>query len=105
MPDPEFTAQRGYIDWGTAGGPTEGSEANCQPSCSFTNPTAAYGLTVLPLSPEEELQQKLDNADTPKYVKLNLDGRYGQRMAPTWQLQQDEVVVLAGCIPPVEASR
>jgi hypothetical protein len=31
--------------------------------------------------------------------------RYMQRMAPTWQLQQDEVVVLAGCIPPIEASR
>jgi hypothetical protein len=57
------------------------------------------------LSPGEDLQQKVEHAATPKYVKGNLDGRYGQRMAPTWQLQQDEVVVLAGCIPPIKASR
>ncbi|WIA37243.1 hypothetical protein OEZ86_014189 [Tetradesmus obliquus] len=100
-----FTAQRGFVDWGTAGGPAQGSDPSCQLSCSFTNPTAAYGLTVLPLSPNEDLKQKVEHEETPKHAKQNLDGRYGAGMAPSWQLLRDEVVVLAGCLPPLEASR
>lgn len=99
----QFLGQRGYIDFGLAG--SQESQASCQPDCAFTNPSASYGLTVLPLNPNEDLNAKLQNSSTPQYVKDNLDGRYGDRMAPTWQLQQDEVVVVAGCTPPIEASR
>lgn len=84
---------------------SQGSQAACHPNCAFSNPSVAYGLTVLPLNPRENVTAKITNDKTPGYVKDNLDGRYGDRLAPVWQLQQDEVLVLAGCTPPGEASR
>jgi hypothetical protein len=51
------------------------------------------------------LQAKVQNPLTPRHEAQNLDGRYGPAYAPSWQLQQDEVVLLAGCTPPAEASR
>jgi hypothetical protein len=53
-----FTSQSGYIDFGlTNSDSTSGSaSAACSPSCAFTNPTSTYGLTVLPLHPQEDLE-------------------------------------------------
>lgn len=111
----QFFSQPGYVDFGLAGTPVtvEGNSTagqpsratSCEPSCSYTNPSAAYGVTVLPLHPSEDLQAKVSDPLTPRHEAQNLDGRYGPRRAPSWQLNQDEVVVLAGCIPPAEASR
>jgi hypothetical protein len=115
-----FRAQLGYIDFGFAGTPVTASgssnvnatistpassESDCEPACSYSNPSAAYGVTVLPLGPDEDLQAKVQNPLTPRHEAQNLDGRYGPAYAPSWQLQQDEVVLLAGCTPPAEASR
>lgn len=113
-----FRAQPGYIDFGFAGTPVTASgssnatistpassESDCEPACSYSNPSAAYGVTVLPLGPDEDLQAKVQNPLTPRHEAQNLDGRYGPAYAPSWQLQQDEVVLLAGCTPPAEASR
>lgn len=113
-----FRAQPGYVDFGFAGTPvtagsgsssniTGGSDAvsECQPACSYSNPAAAYGVTVLPLAPGEDRQAKVADPLTPRHEAQNLDGRYGPGYAPSWQLQQDEVVLLAGCLPPAEASR
>lgn len=104
-----FLAQPGYVDFGFAGTPVtaagNNSKAECEPSCSFTNPTAAYGVTILPLSPQEDLRAKVAHPVTPRHEAQNLDGRYGPRLAPSWQLWQDEVVLLLGCTPPAEASR
>jgi hypothetical protein len=114
-----FRAQPGYIDFGFAGTPVTASgsgsndtsstpassESDCEPACSYSNPSAAYGVTVLPLGPDEDLQAKVQNPLTPRHEAQNLDGRYGPAYAPSWQLQQDEVVLLAGCTPPAAASR
>jgi hypothetical protein len=107
-----FLAQPGYVDFGfagtlvtAAGNNSSSSKAECEPSCSFTNPTAAYGVTILPLSPQEDARLKILNPATPRHEAQNLDGRYGPRLAPSWQLRQDEVVLLLGCTPPAEASR
>ena len=127
-----FIAQPGYVDFDIAGapasaatagandisprsnsstaGPREQSQqipdAGCEPSCAFSNPSAAYGIAVLPLSPSEDAAAKAADPATPAHEAQNLDGRYGPGgLAPSWQLRQDEVVVLAGCTPPAEASR
>jgi hypothetical protein len=118
----QFFAQPGYVDFGFAGTPlttsphaannssssssdADTSSASCEPSCSYTNPSAAYGVTILPLNPWEDLESKVTDPVTQRYEAQNLDGRYGPRQAPSWQLQQDEVVLLMGCTPPAEASR
>lgn len=45
-----FLAQPGYVDFGFAGTPVtaagnNSTKAECESSCSFTNPTAVYGVT------------------------------------------------------------
>jgi len=53
-----FTSQSGYIDFSlTNSDSTNGNaSAACSPSCAFTNPTSTYGLAVLPLHPQEDLE-------------------------------------------------
>jgi len=67
LPAIQFFAQPGFVDFGLAGTPVtleanstagQPSRGSCEPSCSYTNPSAAYGVTVLPLHPSEDPRQK-----------------------------------------------
>jgi hypothetical protein len=51
------------------------------------------------------MQVKRSSNMTPGDAALNLDGRFGPGLAPTWQLLPQEVVVVAGCTPPMAATR
>ncbi|KAI8475020.1 MAG: hypothetical protein J3K34DRAFT_456463 [Monoraphidium minutum] len=104
-----FRAARGGVDWGLveAGGDGGGACNNAASGCAANNPSAPYGLVVLPLAPSEILVAKLRSNFTPPYVVENLQDAelYGGGRSPVWQLGPGEVVVVAGCAPAEEASR
>ncbi|GBF96219.1 hypothetical protein Rsub_08764 [Raphidocelis subcapitata] len=106
-----FVSQRGSVDWGLVEAESSGGDARCASNaasgCSASNPSAPYGLVVLPLAPGEDLAAKLASNVTPPYVKENLGDAslYSGGRSPVWQLARGEVVVVAGCTPAAEASR
>jgi hypothetical protein len=101
-------ASPGYIDFGFLGDEDE-TETCAGQNCAYTNPSSPYGLTVLPLAPNETLTGKLQQTDLPDFARQDLrqrnQGGAGTGSAASWQLLPDEVVLVAGCLPPATASR
>jgi hypothetical protein len=50
---PICTAQRGQVDWGLVEAGEASACNNAASGCAVNNPSAPYGLVVLPLAPEE----------------------------------------------------
>ncbi|GLC63326.1 hypothetical protein PLESTF_000024300 [Pleodorina starrii] len=109
-----WTVQRGAVDFGFLG---DDVPKNCEPNCAFSNPNAPYGLTFLPLAPNEA-QTKAFARSTPRGVANELRGSGLVTpslanssasaplpgSAPIYQLMSQEVVLVAGCTPPAAGS-
>ncbi|KAG1667039.1 hypothetical protein FOA52_000400, partial [Chlamydomonas sp. UWO 241] len=126
----DYVIQDGAVDFGLTG--EEGEQEACGGNgCAFSNPSSPYGLTLLPLAPEEDAERKSRAGTTPKSVATELaDGSSGSDrllgsrrdrgsdsgssagnvyaepgFAPVYQLRPDEVVIVSGCLPPADSSR
>ena len=57
----DYTIQEGAVEFGLLGDEGETGEcASDAAGCSFSNPSSPYGITVLPLAPEEDGDAKAD---------------------------------------------
>ena len=83
------SAQAQAAQGGAGGGVVQsyegGGSCGGASNCALNNPSSPYGLTLLPGNP--------------------LEGGNYQAQQPVFHLDADEVVLLAGCSPPPEASR
>eukprot|EP00210_Caulerpa_lentillifera_P006709 g6411.t1 len=101
--DNKHIVQSGSISFGFIG---DEALLDCETNnCAFTNPKSPYGLTILPLAQEEDLEAKAEASSTPTWARDNLDAEWGPGNSPVWQLRFDEVVLAIGCTPPSEISR
>ena len=99
----EFYVERGSLEFGFVG---DEEVLDCEKNnCAFTNPKSPYGLTVLPLSREENFLAKYEDPRTPSYAREAFDAGGQNGDSRVWQLRSDEVVVSVGCTPPASASR